>query len=61
MASVACKLMLVLSVYIFDINKREYIYENNYTLEFMRWKFYELLEKSGLRIAHWVDNPNVRK
>ena len=41
-AFVVCELMIVLSVCIYLILMRKYIYENYYALEFMRWKFHEL-------------------
>ena len=61
MAIGACEFMLELFVYVCLILMWEYNYENCYALEFMMWKFHELLEKSKLKIARWVDNPNVQK
>ena len=51
MAFVVCEFMVVLFVCIYLLLIREYIYENCYALEFMMWKFYELSEKSELKIA----------
>ena len=61
MAFVVCEQIVVLSVCLYLILMGDYIYKNCYALEFMRRKFYDLLEKLELKIACWVDNSNVRK
>ena len=44
--------MVVFYVCSYLILMIEYICENCYALEFMRWKFHELSEKSELKITH---------
>ena len=51
MAFVVCEQIVVLSVCLYLILMGDYIYENCYALEFMRRKFYDLLEKLELKIA----------
>ena len=60
-AIVAWEFIVELCIYVWCILIREYNCENCYALEFMRLKFHELLEKSELKIVHWIDNPNIHK